>query len=110
MAVAQQEVFEEHLGVIAALKDNYTRRDDEVTIQNLHDMKAELDHLCAAREDDAKSIIKGPVWCYRTLSLFSVLFRSSSDRCARSSPCQRWWNLFYCCLSHVLLFSIVSAE
>jgi len=63
MAAAAQDVFEEHLGVIAALKDNYTRRDDALTVANINNLKDEVAQLCMAREDDVKEVIKGEAAC-----------------------------------------------
>jgi len=59
MAAAAQDVFEEHLGVIAALKDNYTRRDDAQTVANINNLKDEVAQLCSLREDQVRDAIKG---------------------------------------------------
>ena len=59
MAAAAQDVFEEHLGVIAALKDNYTRKDDALTVADVNSLKEEVVRVCAAREDEVKEAIKG---------------------------------------------------
>lgn len=62
MATAVHDVFEEHLGVIAALNDNYTRRDDIVSVENVIALKEEIARICLAREEDVKEAIKGKLF------------------------------------------------
>jgi hypothetical protein len=59
MAAAQDALFDEHLGVIAALKDNYSRQDDAAMVGSILGLKEELAQLCAAREEAVKGAIKG---------------------------------------------------
>lgn len=59
MALAAENVFEEHLGVIEALKDNYTRQDDAAAVAGVNGLREELAQLCAAREDEVKAAIRG---------------------------------------------------
>lgn len=51
-------VFDEHLGVIAALKDNYMRREDALAVANVNSLREDLSQLCHAREDEVKNAIK----------------------------------------------------
>jgi hypothetical protein len=53
------DVFEEHLGVIEALKENYLRRDDAMTVANINSLREQVAQLCRAREDEVKDAIKG---------------------------------------------------
>ena len=59
MALAAENVFEEHLGVIEALKDNYTRQDDAAAVAGVNSLREELAQLCATREDEVKAAIRG---------------------------------------------------
>jgi phage host-nuclease inhibitor protein Gam len=56
---APGDVFEEHLGVIEALKENYMRRDDAMTIANINMLREQVAQLCRAREDEVKEAIRG---------------------------------------------------
>lgn len=76
----QQDVFEEHVGVIAALTENYTRRDDALTVEHIHNVKAELNRLCDAREIDAKDIIKGMFFKGLCAHLFILFFLIGDNR------------------------------
>lgn len=53
------DVFDEHLGVIAALRDNYARHDDTDTIRELLGIQEELEGLLSSREDTVKQAIQG---------------------------------------------------
>jgi phage host-nuclease inhibitor protein Gam len=59
MAAPGGDVFEEHLGVIEALKENYMRRDDAMTVANINSLREQVAQLCRAREDEVKDAIKG---------------------------------------------------
>jgi hypothetical protein len=59
MAGTAQDVFEEHLSVIAALRDNYARRDDVGSVSAIFKLQEELAALCSSREEQARSAIKG---------------------------------------------------
>ena len=59
MAAPTGDVFEEHLGVIAALKENYLRREDAVTVTNINGLREQVAKLCRAREDEVKEVIRG---------------------------------------------------
>ncbi|KAL6780533.1 hypothetical protein F751_1372 [Auxenochlorella protothecoides] len=52
------DVFDEHLGVIAALRDNYARHDDTDTIRELLGIQEELEGLLSSREDTVKQAIQ----------------------------------------------------
>ena len=60
---ATADAFEEHLCVIAALKDSYMRRDDAASVEQINTMTEELAQLCTVREDEVKAAIKGARDC-----------------------------------------------
>jgi kinetochore protein Spc24 len=62
--MATQDVFEEHLGVIAALKDNYARKDDAHAVSSVLKLQEEISQLCCTREEQVKTAIKGE--CHAT--------------------------------------------
>lgn len=59
MATAASDVFTEHLGVIAALRDNYQRQDDQAAVAGLVLAQQEAAASCSEREDAVKAAIKG---------------------------------------------------
>jgi hypothetical protein len=59
MATANCGVFEEHLGVIAALKENFLRREDAISVAQTNSLREEVAQLCRARESEVKDAIKG---------------------------------------------------
>lgn len=59
MAAAAQDVFSEHLGVIAALRDNYQRTEDAAAVAGLVRAQQEVAAACSAREEQVKQTIKG---------------------------------------------------
>ena len=63
MAAPSGDIFEEHLGVITALRENYMRRDDAMTVANINSLREQVAQLCRAREDEVKEAIKGAFVC-----------------------------------------------
>lgn len=59
MAAAAQDVFSEHLGVIAALRDNYQRTDDAAAVAGLVRAQQEVAAACSGQEEQVKQTIKG---------------------------------------------------
>ena len=59
---SNHDVFEEHVGVIAALKENYTGTDDGMVIQAIHDVYDHIKDLRIQREGHVKDIIRGVFW------------------------------------------------
>lgn len=59
MAGLNQDVFEEHLSVIAALKENYAHGDDTDAVAEIKAIHGELAQLCQAREEEVEKIISG---------------------------------------------------
>ena len=53
-----QDVFEEHVAVISALKDNYARKDDASTVLGIVRAQEEIAQLCTSREEQVKLSIK----------------------------------------------------
>lgn len=59
MASAAQDVFDEHLGVISALRDNYARTEDASAVAGLVRAQQEVAAACSQREEQVKEAIKG---------------------------------------------------
>lgn len=59
MATTSCGVFEEHLGVIAALKENFLRREDAISVAQTNSLREEMAQLCRARESEVKEAIRG---------------------------------------------------
>ncbi|GAB4819058.1 hypothetical protein N2152v2_006104 [Parachlorella kessleri] len=53
-----QDVFEEHVAVISALKENYARKDDASTVLGIVRAQEEIAQLCTCREEQVKQSIK----------------------------------------------------
>ena len=53
------DVFDEHLSVISALRDNYARKEDVNAVAAVGSMQAEIAQLCSGREEDVKQAIRG---------------------------------------------------
>ncbi|EFN55001.1 hypothetical protein CHLNCDRAFT_52771 [Chlorella variabilis] len=58
MASAAQDVFDEHLGVISALRDNYARTEDASAVAGLVRAQQEVAAACSQREEQVKEAIK----------------------------------------------------
>lgn len=58
MAGLVQDIFEEHLSVITALKDNYARHDDAHSVATIKAIHNELAELCSVRETEVKKAIQ----------------------------------------------------
>jgi len=56
---SNHDVFEEHVGVIAALRENYSGTDDGMMIQAIHDVYDHIKDLRIQREGHVKDIIRG---------------------------------------------------
>jgi hypothetical protein len=59
MTSAAQDVFQEHLSVISALRDNYARTEDANAVAGLVRAQREVAASCKQREDQVKESIKG---------------------------------------------------
>jgi hypothetical protein len=59
MALAAQDVFAEHLGVISALRDNYARTEDAAALAGLVAAQRESATACEEREQRVKEAIRG---------------------------------------------------
>ena len=68
--MASGKVFEEHLGVISALKDNFTRQEDAETLRALIAVQAEIKERIHAHESEVQQAIQGTtsmVLCFSQL-------------------------------------------
>ena len=59
MAQLATDVFDEHLSVIAALRDNYVRKDDAAAVLGIQRVQQEIAQLCSGREEHVKQSIRG---------------------------------------------------
>ena len=58
-ANTMQGAFDEHLKIIAALKDNYGRNDDASSIAHVAEVQREVEAACRAKEDKVAALVKG---------------------------------------------------
>ena len=81
-AMASGKVFEEHLGVISALKDNFTRQEDAETLRALIAVQAEIKERIHAHESEVQQAIQGTLsmmLCFLRLSVTAGAGRRVTD-------------------------------
>jgi hypothetical protein len=86
------DVFNEHLGVIQALRDNYARNEDAAAVSSLVRAQQEVSAACSQREKQVKETIKGED------RISPAVLHLGHDFRRRLLPCRRSVNLL-CCLS-----------
>lgn len=61
MAATVQERFREHVGVVEALRANYSSKDDLKSVHAVQQLEIELSELCSRRETDVQAVVKGTI-------------------------------------------------